>query len=93
MGGNFNGASTWNYMVANGVSSTMQYQQQVVANPYVFQLGAGAHVDNTFNATPLTFTFDIASGQLVAAVPEPSTYALMLAGLVGVGYLARRRQR
>jgi len=28
----------------------------------------------------------------VAAIPEPSTYALMLAGLAGVGFLARRRR-
>jgi hypothetical protein len=29
----------------------------------------------------------------VTAVPEPSTYALMLAGLAGIGLIARRRQR
>lgn len=28
----------------------------------------------------------------VALVPEPSTYAMMLAGLAGVGFLARRRR-
>lgn len=28
----------------------------------------------------------------VAAIPEPETYALMLAGLAGVGYAARRRK-
>ncbi|MBQ1764805.1 MAG: PEP-CTERM sorting domain-containing protein [Aquincola sp.] len=28
----------------------------------------------------------------VAAVPEPETYALMLAGLAGVGLAARRRR-
>lgn len=28
----------------------------------------------------------------VAAIPEPSTYALMLLGLAGVGYIARRRR-
>ena len=27
----------------------------------------------------------------VASVPEPGTYALMLAGLAGVGWVARRR--
>jgi hypothetical protein len=29
----------------------------------------------------------------VAAVPEPSTYALMLAGLGLVGFVARRRKK
>ena len=27
----------------------------------------------------------------VAAVPEPETYAMMLAGLLGIGWVARRR--
>jgi len=93
LGGNLLGFNTWNYMLANGARSTMQYQQQVIANPYVFQLGAGASLDNTFNSSPLEFTFDIGTGALVAAVPEPGTYALMLAGLAGIVFLARRRQR
>ena len=29
----------------------------------------------------------------VTAVPEPETYALLLAGLGAVGFIARRRQR
>jgi hypothetical protein len=31
--------------------------------------------------------------QTVAAVPEPETYALLLAGLVGVGFMNKRRQK
>lgn len=40
------------------------------------------------NATRL-----VSSGSLVAAVPEPSTYALMLAGLAVVGFVARTRRQ
>lgn len=41
------------------------------------------------SAWPTINNFNLAA---VAAVPEPSTYALMLAGLAGVGMLARRRK-
>lgn len=30
--------------------------------------------------------------QAIAAVPEPGTYALMLAGLAGIGWLVRQRR-
>ena len=34
---------------------------------------------------------DVQGPVLTPAVPEPSTYALLLAGLLGVAYIARRR--
>ncbi|WP_414896465.1 PEP-CTERM sorting domain-containing protein, partial [Roseateles sp.] len=31
--------------------------------------------------------------QFTTAVPEPQTYALLLAGLIGVGFMARRNRQ
>jgi PEP-CTERM motif len=31
-------------------------------------------------------------GLTLAPVPEPGTYAMMLAGLAGLGFIARRRK-
>lgn len=89
---NFNGSLTWSYLIANGVASTFQWQQQLVANPVVNQFGNPTAVDS-LSAAPITFTFDIATNQLVLApVPEPGTYAMLLAGLAAVGFMARRRK-
>ncbi len=91
MGGNFGGQQTWNYLLANGATSTFQWQQQVVANPVVIQFGLSNATDS-LAATPVFWTFDIATDTLVLAVPEPSTYAMLVAGLAAVGFMARRRK-
>lgn len=41
---------------------------------------------------PFEVTLNVADGTLVAAVPEPSTYALVIAGLAVAGIAARRRK-
>lgn len=53
---------------------------------YGINLGTGqASLLGTYNGT--------LSGLTVSAVPEPETYALMLMGLLTVGFVARRRAR
>lgn len=85
------GNITWSYMSANGAVSNFQWVQQLVSNPVVVQFG---HVNATDSlaASPLSFTFDTATDSLVLAVPEPGTYAMLLAGLASLGFIARRRQ-
>jgi len=37
--------------------------------------------------------YNLVSTNMVAAVPEPETYAMFLAGLGAMGFVARRRQK
>ena len=47
----------------------------------------------TLFGLPLAGKSTVYSGEMtVTAVPEPETYAMMLAGLAAVGFLARRRR-
>ncbi|WP_229213336.1 MULTISPECIES: PEP-CTERM sorting domain-containing protein [unclassified Duganella] len=59
-----------------------------VTNFYAFNAGSG--VDKFFTA--LQATSNAGLYQIGAPVPEPETYAMMLAGLGLVGFIARRRK-
>ncbi len=51
--------------------------------------GAATMITSLVFSSPNTNAFEIAN---VTAVPEPETYALMLAGLGVLGFVARRRK-
>lgn len=56
-----------------------------------YRFKAGANLDSFALAANLSSASGVAVFQ-TSAVPEPETFALMLAGLMGVGFVARRRR-
>ncbi|MCE9659889.1 MAG: PEP-CTERM sorting domain-containing protein [Burkholderiales bacterium] len=75
------------FSVTNGDQSFSQYVQ--------FVADAGVDITGLIftNANPPTDAFEVANFTVTAPVPEPETYALMLAGLAAVGFISRRRRR
>ncbi len=70
--------------VTNGNQAFSQYVQ--------FASAPGSRITGViFNNTPAQDAFEVANFS-VNAIPEASTYVLMLAGLCVVGFVARRRR-
>ncbi len=79
-------AAGLNFTVTNGDQSFSQYVQ--------FTADAGVDILGLrFNNSPQINAFEVANFTVTAPVPEPETYALMLAGLGAVGFISRRRRR
>jgi PEP-CTERM motif len=92
--GNFNGQLPWNYLSAVDTTSNLFLVNQL-SNPVVYQLGKMDSKDTLLTADMATFHYDSANNVLsfAAPVPEPETYAMLLAGLAIVGSIVRRRNR
>jgi PEP-CTERM motif len=59
----------------------------------VFSFGSGQRIVTDETNIPFGLAWAVHDGDVgtVAAIPEPSTYVLMLAGLAAVGFVVRRR--
>jgi hypothetical protein len=56
--------------------------------------GGGSYLASLFKDQVLTAGVNSSGGSIsITAVPEPSTWAMMLAGFAGLGWLARTRGR
>lgn len=56
-----------------------------------YKFNAGTNLDTFSLGSKMSASSGVAIFQ-TSPVPEPATYALLLAGLVGVGFMARRQQ-
>lgn len=96
-GGIDNAANSWGDGKANlsfstsnniGATSTFQYLNASLAGSHTPTAYGNSFGNNTFSFDGTNLTYAVA----VAAVPEPSSYAMMLGGLLMVGAMVARRR-
>lgn len=79
----------------SGVQFTNGVLSAITAGP-VISSGADLSVSNTtsfyYNGGTGVVSYDTVTATLAPAVPEPSTWAMMIPGFCGLGFLAYRRK-
>jgi hypothetical protein len=80
------GAGVLSYVIL-GSGTVAAFTPYTMGNAYDLVLGFndGLQVDGDYD--------DLVVGLRLSPIPEPESYALMLAGLGAIGFMARRRQR
>lgn len=82
----------FSFVPEDGPLSPVSFQTRIAADtPFSLTILGGGPIpeDGGFATGSLTYGLAV----IATAVPEPDTYALLMAGLVGVGAATRRKQR
>jgi PEP-CTERM motif len=82
IGGGIQKLNLCTYDLGMDIPSCVTSTAAAAARSFNFNSSAGLNLEAAFDGNSLTVT----------AVPEPGTYALLLAGLATVGFMARRRK-
>jgi hypothetical protein len=86
-----------NNALVNGIAGNDDFNSNIGRSGFDITLATGVAytlVTTGFGADDFGRYLNIirGPGEITAPVPEPETYAMMLAGLAAIGFLARRRQ-
>lgn len=89
-GSNFGGRATGfsNYINVGDSAAMVLFEQSSAA--FASRFANGTTTDLKYLGNPVIASFD-GSALTIAAIPEPSTYAMLGLGLAAIGFAARRR--